>query len=90
MMEILHKFGLTGASVVPALIGAVIKTSQGVGKSIWQHIIGVMTGVFTSAFMTPLVVESLSLSQAAQNGVAFALGYLGLSIIEVMMERWRD
>ena len=40
--------------------------------------------------MTPLVVESLNLSQSAQSGVAFGLGYLGLSVIEVLIEQWRD
>ena len=86
--DLLDKMGIHAASIIPSVAGALIKSSQSPAKSILERIIGVVSGVATAAFMTPLVTQATDLNGAAANGVAFGLGYLGLSVMEVLFEQF--
>jgi len=86
LTEILAKWGISVAALVPSFIGATLRTMRDQGKNFWEHVIGVISGVATAAFLTPFFIQVSGMPEQSEAGIGFGLGYMGLSVVEAAME----
>lgn len=84
--EVLAKMGISAAALVPSFIGASLRTVRDEGKNFWEHVIGVISGVATAAFLTPFFIQVAGMPEQSEAGIGFGLGYMGLSVVEAAME----
>ena len=67
--EVLAKMGISAAALVPSFIGASLRTMRDEGKNFWEHVIGVISGVATAAFLTPFFVQVAGMPEQSEAGV---------------------
>jgi len=88
ILTLIAAVGISIESIIPALIGALIKTSKDkTNTTLASRLISVFSGIATAAFITPIVMSITGLEGNMTAGVAFGLGYLGLNVVEFLFEK---
>lgn len=92
--SILTGLGISPSHLFAGLAGALVRGFIQGKKLTWEITSAAMVGSFCAIFLTPLAATWLGIAAtniAAHNGLAFAIGLLGLSLAEgafKMVNRW--
>lgn len=87
--NILQEIGINAGLIVSGLFGSLLTIKQGAAARIGSVAISITTGVGSANYITPIVVDSLSITnQNLTFGIAFILGFLGLSGIEYAIKKF--
>lgn len=92
----LTAIGISPSHLFAGLAGAFVRTVIQGKKLTWAMLSAALVGSFCAIYLTPLVAAWLGiavLNVAANNGLAFAIGILGLSLAEgafKMANRWAE
>ena len=82
-MKLLEEFGINIMQSVAGLFGALLFLGKEGAKNLKQTFLSLITGVASANYLTPVVVEMMSIENSSySNGVAFLLGYVGLKGVE--------
>lgn len=73
--------GVKLGTTIAGFAGGVVSLAFVQGLSRAQAIMAVVVGALTAAYLTPAVVEKLSISPELQNGAAFVIGLCAMSVI---------
>lgn len=76
--------------LVIGFVGAIIYTFTHKPQSFARGFIKVLAGTLSANYLTPVVMELMSISMSAQYGIAFFLGYSGLKIFEIGMDKMKE
>jgi hypothetical protein len=75
--------------LVVGFIGSIIYTLTNRPRSFTRGFITVLAGTLSANYLTPLIMQLMSISMDAQYGVAFFLGYSGLKIFEIVLDKFK-
>ena len=78
MDSILAALGLSKGATVAGLVGAVVSLRFLGNLNLWQGLLTVLMGTVTAAYVTPLVMHILSLTEKTEYSVAFLIGGFGM------------
>jgi hypothetical protein len=76
--------GVKLGTTIAGFAGGVVSLAFVQGLSRVQGVMAVVVGMLTAAYLTPLVVEKLSITPELQSGAAFVIGLCAMSIIPII------
>ncbi len=80
-MDLLSAIGLKLATFVGGFIGAVVSLKFiDAGMNSWQKATTVLAGSVVAGYVTPVIVDTLGLSEKLEAGIAFLIGLFGMSL----------
>lgn len=87
--NLLQEVGINAGLVVSGLFGSLLTIKKGASARLGSIAVSISTGVGSANYLTPVVVDSLSIdNQNLTFGIAFILGFLGLSGIEYAIKKF--
>lgn len=86
-MRWLTEMGLDVGLLVAGFFGALLMTSKSASKDLKTTAFGLLSGVLSANYLTPLVVNFFTIAEGGKFGVAFLLGFLGLKGIEFIASK---
>jgi hypothetical protein len=86
--NILQEIGINAGLIVSGLFGSLLTIKKGHATRLSSVALSIAAGVGSANYITPIVVDSLSLTnQNLTFGIAFILGFLGLSGIDFAIKK---
>jgi hypothetical protein len=86
--NILQEVGINAGLIVSGLFGSLLTIKKGAATRLSSIALSIAAGVGSANYITPIVVDSLSITnQNLTFGVAFILGFLGLSGIDYAIKK---
>jgi len=86
--NILQEVGINAGLIVSGLFGSLLTIKKGAATHLGSIALSIAAGVGSANYITPIVVDSLSITnQNLTFGVAFILGFLGLSGIDYAIKK---
>lgn len=86
--NILQEVGINAGLIVSGLFGSLLTIKKGHATRMSSVALSIAAGVGSANYITPVVVDSLSLTnQNLTFGIAFILGFLGLSGIDYAIKK---
>ena len=85
--DFLNSLGLNLTLIIAGMIGSFIGLKK--GQPFWVQALALFTGAFIANYATPLFIELFGLSNASLGGLAFMLGYLGKSGLELIIDKFK-
>jgi len=89
MVEILEKLALNMSLLIVGFMGSLVYTLTNKPRSYTRGFVIVLAGTLSANYLTPLIMQLMSISMDAQYGVAFFLGYSGLKIFEIILDKFK-
>jgi len=90
LMDFIHfleNIGIKLIVFVAGLAGGIASLTKKSNLDWWERLLAVLTGGFTANYLTPLAAEWINLSENTHYGMAFLLGYGGLTSVEMLWNR---
>ncbi len=88
MQNILQEIGINAGLIVSGLFGSLLTIKKGHATRLSSVALSIAAGVGSANYITPVVVDSLHLTnQNITFGIAFILGFLGLSGIDFAIKK---
>jgi hypothetical protein len=88
MQNILQEVGINAGLIVSGLFGSLLTIKKGHATRLSSVALSIAAGVGSANYITPVVVDSLNLTnQNLTFGIAFILGFLGLSGIDFAIKK---
>lgn len=88
IQNILQEVGINAGLIVSGLFGSLLTIKKGHATRLSSIALSIAAGVGSANYITPVVVDSLSLTnQNLTYGIAFILGFLGLSGIDFAIKK---
>jgi ABC-type Co2+ transport system permease subunit len=87
-LKILHdffaEFGIQIGTFFTGVFGAFVSNSR---KSMtrWEKFTAILSGGFVANYVTPLFLSILNLSEEAGYGLAFIVGFMGMTAVEIVI-----
>lgn len=78
---ILAALGLSKSATIGGFLGAVVSLKLVEGLNLWQRATTVFGGALCAAYVTPLLLELITLSAKLEAAVAFLTGVFGMSFV---------
>ena len=89
MQNILQEVGINAGLIVSGLFGSLLTIKKGHATRLSSVALSIAAGVGSANYITPVVVDSLNLAnQNLTFGIAFILGFLGLSGIDFAIKKF--
>ena len=89
MQNILQEIGINAGLIVSGLFGSLLTIKKGHATRLSSVALSIAAGVGSANYITPVVVDSLNLTnQNLTFGIAFILGFLGLSGIDFAIKKF--
>lgn len=86
--NILQEIGINAGLIVSGLFGSLLTIKKGHATRLSSVALSIATGVGSANYITPIVVDFVGIqSQNLMFGVAFILGFLGLSGIDFAIKK---
>lgn len=79
--SILVALGLSKPATIGGFLGAVVSLKLVEGLNLWQRFTTVLGGALCASYVTPLVLEVITLSTKLEAAVAFLIGVFGMSLV---------
>lgn len=76
--------GVKLASTIAGFAGGVVSLAFVQNLTRFQAVMAVIVGALTASYLTPAVVEKLSISPELRSGSAFVIGLCAMSIIPII------
>ena len=89
MRELLNEIGLNIGLIVSGFFGSLLTLKENKKRTFGTTMISIATGVGSANYLTPIIVDTLNIhADNFKFGIAFLLGYLGLSGIEYAINKF--
>ena len=86
--NVLQEVGINAGLIVSGLFGSLLTIKKGHATRLSSIALSIAAGVGSANYITPVVVDSLHLTnQNITFGIAFILGFLGLSGIDFAIKK---
>jgi hypothetical protein len=86
--NVLQEIGINAGLIVSGLFGSLLTIKKGAATHIGSVSLSIAAGVGSANYITPVVVDSLHLTNHNLTfGIAFILGFLGLSGIDFAIKK---
>jgi hypothetical protein len=83
MKELLTEVGINAGLITSGLFGSLLNIKKDASRRLSTVLLSIGTGVGSANYLTPIVVDIININNRNfEFGVAFILGYLGLTGIE--------
>lgn len=76
--------GINDAVLIAGLAGGIASLMKQKKLSFWEKVITVLSGGFAANYLTPMVAEWVNFSENTHFGIAFMIGYGGMTFVEVI------
>lgn len=87
--NLLQEVGINAGLIVSGLFGSLLTIKQGASARLGSIAISITTGVGSANYITPIVVDTIGIdNQNLTFGIAFILGFLGLTGIEYAIKKF--
>lgn len=87
MRDFLESIGVNIGIALAGMFGSLIMLGKNSSSNIKSTLFSIITGVSSANYITPIVSETINISDRYQMGVAFLLGFLGLKGVEKLSEK---
>ncbi len=87
LLQFLDALGIKTAIFIAGLAGGLTSLHKKSKLKWWQRFLSIFGGGFTANYLTPMVAEWINFSENAHYGLAFMLGYGGLTGVEMLWLR---
>lgn len=77
--------GLKYSTLLGGFLGALVSLSFVAQLGWYARVSAVLTGTFTAAYATPVIVAYWAVGSAAENGIGFLLGLTSMNLIPAVM-----
>ena len=86
--NILQEVGINAGLIVSGLFGSLLTIKKGAATRLSSIALSIAAGVGSANYITPVVVDSLNVTNHNLTfGIAFILGFLGLSGIDYAIKK---
>jgi uncharacterized membrane protein YeaQ/YmgE (transglycosylase-associated protein family) len=89
-IEVALDYGFSVVFFIAGVFGALASLLKQREMTFTERLVTILSGGGTAAYITPMVVETVGLSQGSSYGMAFVVGFAGLKIVEWMIAAIRD
>jgi len=87
--NLLQEVGINAGLIVSGLFGSLLTIKKGANTHLYSIAVSIATGIGSANYITPIVVDTLNISnQNLTFGIAFILGFLGLTGIEYAIKKF--
>lgn len=83
--EFLQNIGFEVAAFIGGIAGAFVSTSKK-KKSFLERLTAVLSGGLIANYLTPVFIAVLPLGEGGDYGMAFILGFMGMSSVEFVID----
>jgi|688.fasta_scaffold08347_13 hypothetical protein len=87
MSNNLQEIGINVGLIISGLFGSLLTIKKGAANRIGSTVMSVMGGVGSANYLTPVVIDLLSIPTDYSYGIAFLLGFIGLRGIEAIAKK---
>lgn len=88
MENLLQEVGINAGLIVSGLFGSLLTIKKGAATRLSSVALSIAAGVGSANYITPVVVDAISLdNQNLTFGIAFILGFLGLTGIDFAVKK---
>jgi hypothetical protein len=85
--QFLTSLGIDISLMIAGMVGSLLMISKESAFNMRTTLIGVVSGTMAANYLTPIVIDFLSLEGKSQFGIAFLLGYFGLKGVELVTKK---
>jgi hypothetical protein len=87
--NLLQEVGINAGLIVSGLFGSLLTIKKGANARLGGIAVSIATGIGSANYITPIVVDTLGIdNQNLTFGIAFILGFLGLTGIEYAIKKF--
>jgi len=93
MTDWIAALGLKPATVLAALLGAVVSLKFVPGNNLWQRGTNVVGGWLTATYAAPFAISFFSMNDRLEPGFAFLIGLYGMTAAAAFVQeipRWLE
>jgi hypothetical protein len=76
--------GIDPSLFLAGAMGGFVKNGSERELSVWERIFIICSGAASATYLTPLIASLVGWNNEHLYGLAFVVGYLGLSLVEVL------
>ena len=82
----LSEIGINIGLMVGGFFGSLITIKK--KRSIKEQLLSIITGTMSANYLTPVLIDWLSLEGSSQYGMAFIVGFGGLKLVEALYDKF--
>jgi len=82
----LNEIGINIGLMVGGFFGSLITIKK--KRSIKEQLLSIITGTMSANYLTPVLIQWLSLEGSSQYGTAFIVGFGGLKLVEALYDKF--
>jgi len=82
----LSEIGINIGLMVGGFFGSLITIKK--KRSIKEQLLSIITGTMSANYLTPVLIQWLSLEGSSQYGTAFIVGFGGLKLVEALYDKF--
>ena len=89
-IEAMLDYGFSVVFFIAGVFGALASLVRQRQLSFTERMVTILSGGATAAYITPMLIEMVSLSEGSSYGMAFVIGFAGLKMVEWIIAAIRD
>ena len=82
----LSEIGINIGLMIGGFFGSLITIKK--KRSIKEQLLSVVTGMMSANYLSPVIIEYMSLEGSSQYGTAFIVGFGGLKVVEAFYDKF--
>ena len=82
----LNEIGINIGLMIGGFFGSLITIKK--KRSIKEQLLSVVTGTMSANYLSPVIIEYMSLEGSSQYGTAFLVGFGGLKVVEAFYDKF--
>ena len=82
----LNEIGINIGLMIGGFFGSLITIKK--KRSIKEQLLSVVTGTMSANYLSPVIIEYMSLEGSSQYGTAFIVGFGGLKVVEAFYDQF--
>jgi hypothetical protein len=82
----LNEIGINIGLMIGGFFGSLITIKK--KRSIKEQLLSVVTGTMSANYLSPVIIEYMSLEGSSQYGTAFIVGFGGLKVVEAFYDKF--
>ena len=82
----LNEIGINIGLMIGGFFGSLITIKK--KRSIKEQLLSVVTGTMSANYLSPVIIDYMSLEGSSQYGTAFIVGFGGLKVVEAFYDKF--
>ena len=82
----LSEIGINIGLMIGGFFGSLITIKK--KRSIKEQLLSVVTGTMSANYLSPVIIDYMSLEGSSQYGTAFIVGFGGLKVVEAFYDKF--